>query len=32
LWFALSQPQRVLFGSHFSQMLLRIVRHQNETA
>jgi hypothetical protein len=32
LWFALSHPQRVQFGGHFSEMLLRFVRHQNESA
>ncbi len=32
LWFALPHEQRVQFGGHFSEMLLRAVRHQNESA
>ena len=31
LWFALSHQQRVQFGGHFSEMLLRAVRQQNDS-
>jgi hypothetical protein len=30
VWFALSQQQRLQFGGHFSEMLLRAVRQQNK--
>ncbi|MBC8877027.1 MAG: hypothetical protein H8E44_46965 [Planctomycetes bacterium] len=30
LWFALSGEQRTQFGGHFSELLLRAVRQQNE--
>lgn len=29
-WFALSHQRRTEFGGHFSEMLLRVVRHQND--
>ena len=31
LWFALSHEQRVQFGGHFSEMLLRAARRQNDS-
>jgi hypothetical protein len=31
LWFALSLQQRTQFGGHFSEMLLRVVRHQSDS-
>ena len=30
LWFALPPQQRTQFGGHFSELLLRAVRHQND--
>ena len=32
LWFALSREQRTQFGGHFSELLLRAVRQQNDLA
>lgn len=31
LWFALSHQQRVQFGGHFSEMLLRAVQHHTSS-